>query len=313
MSEFGNQILGRSILDEVKQSYQGFRAAFSNLSRKIAIIRFEPRVDAPQLDRARYEAAAISSRQKIKTFNFLGCQTDEYVKSSLFSKQEFEDLLARLNQDESTTGIIVQLPVSLELRPTLAFAIAPEKDLDALGRSPSLFPICATAEGIVRIVEPFVSPDSIVAVVGHLGFVGRGIVERLSQKAINYIGLERDDDLTPIRDTDLVISATGQPEILDERHLTPYHRLVVDSGFTPIKGEIFGDVKKSAYAIVQNITPVPGGTGPIEMAILMERIVRKEINPNLQPWTYSAPSYRTRAEVEAILQQQRQSQPDLEL
>jgi hypothetical protein len=45
-----------------------------------------------------------------------------------------------------------------------------------------------------------------------------------------------------------------------------------------------GDVDRLAYGIAQNITPVPGGTGPMEMAVLAERYIQKEYDPNLQPW-----------------------------
>lgn len=163
----------------------------------------------------------------------------------------------------------------------------------------------------MRLIEGFVEDEVTVAVVGANGFVGRGVARLLTARDIRCIEIDQQNenyqasDLLQVRDADIVISATGQPGILDERHLTPYHRLVVDCGYVPIGNEKYGDVARSAATIPQNITPVPGGAGPIEMAILMERIVYKEIDRDLRPWRlqdFQTINYYDRAS----LQQQQQ-------
>jgi hypothetical protein len=78
---------------------------------------------------------------------------------------------------------------------------------------------------------------------------------------------------------------------LDERHIKPSHKLVIDCTFAidgltlDEKPNIKGDVARSAYDIPQFITPVPGGIGPMEMAVLLERFIIQEF-PSLQiePW-----------------------------
>ncbi len=89
-----------------------------------------------------------------------------------------------------------------------------------------------------------------------------------------------------------MVSATGVQELLDERHLLPKHRLVVDAGFVPTsEQQILGDVKRSAYNIPQNLTPVPGGVGPLQMATLLERLVTVATGRDIEKWTYRGVGY----------------------
>ena len=238
------------------------------------------------------------------------------------SQAEFTQTLAALNEDPTVAGIIVQHPMREEIRDNLN-QIAPEKDLDVLTiREENPFQIPATSdailrtataftqsEAILRTVEPYIEDNPLIAIVGARGFVGSGVVEPLRQRGASLLELDaRDpdfthDDLLQVAEADIVISAVGQPDILDERHLRPHHRAVIDCGFSPIDEEVYGDVKKSAYDIPQNITPVPGGIGPTEMAILAERLVQKEVAPDLESWSLEKRSYLTRAEVTEIQQQ----------
>ena len=83
-----------------------------------------------------------------------------------------------------------------------------------------------------------------------------------------------------------VVSASGVPRLVDERHLKPKHKLVVDSGFVPLPNQlVIGDVKRSAYNIPQNITPVPNGVGPMQMAVLLERIIELA-GLEIEKWDY---------------------------
>ena len=298
MSQWGNQIRGGPSLGQLKRDYEQYKAPLAVKDKQIAIVRFEPPSDATQSDLARYEAAAVSMRQKVKTFGYLNTPVEEYVCAQNMPENDFETLIRQFNADERITGVIIQVPVPDDLKDYIPL-IEEDKDIDALANG-SRFPTGATAEGIVRIAQPFIDPETTVAVVGSEGFVGTDIIKLLQQRGVDYIPLDQGDDLLRVREADIVISVTGQPEVLDERHLSPTHRLVIDSGFVPIDGEVYGDVKKSAYGIPQNLTPVPGGTGPIEMAVLMERLVQKEIDPQIQPWLFPSSPYLDRSEVEAI-------------
>jgi methylenetetrahydrofolate dehydrogenase (NADP+)/methenyltetrahydrofolate cyclohydrolase len=149
--------------------------------------------------------------------------------------------------------------------------IAPAKGVDALGVD-ALTPACATADGITGIAAPFLESNIAVAVVGASGFVGSGVVD---------LG----DDLRQVRDVD-VLSTTGVAGLLTAEHIHPGHRLVVDSGFVPSTSGPVGDLAPEAAALPKIVTPVPGGIGPVEMAVLAERLVHARAAPGLASWTY---------------------------
>jgi methylenetetrahydrofolate dehydrogenase (NADP+)/methenyltetrahydrofolate cyclohydrolase len=134
-----------------------------------------------------------------------------------------------------------------------------------------------------------------VAVVGSRGFVGQGVTRLLRAQGLDVIGLDIGDDLGRVRDANIVVSATGSPGVLGPGHLHPDHRLVIDTGFVPQpNGSVTGDIRPEAYSIPQRITPVPGGIGPVEMAVLLERVLIKEAAPSLPHWQISAETLHAR-------------------
>lgn len=296
MTRESNQISGSQILRDVKAIYRSYRPTVESMRKNIAIIRFEAAVTDPLDWKYRMMASRISAEQKVKTFAYLGFQTEHVVLPPDVSNADFAALIDRFSADPTTSAVIVQFPPPARLRP-LVQRLHPDKDIDALLERRAPYSACATAEGICRVVQPFTSDEPRIAVVGSRGFVGRGVVRLLKQQGLHPIELDLGDDLTRVRNADIVISVTGQPRLLGPEYIRAHHRLVVDSGFVPRPGGVIvGDVQREAYGIPQNITPVPGGIGPVEMAVLMERIVRKEIDHNLQPWSYQILPYRTHEE-----------------
>ncbi|MEU1888535.1 hypothetical protein ABZ491_23995 [Micromonospora rifamycinica] len=150
-------------------------------------------------------------------------------------------------------------------------------------------------EALVPLVQPFTSDTPAIAVVGAHGFVGRAVVTRLTEHGHEPLQLGLGDDLNSVRDVDVVISVTGSPGLLGPQHIRPHHRLVVDSGFVPSPdGGVTGDISPEAKGIPQNITPVSGGIGPVEMAVLVERVIRQELHADLAPWQYPGRPYQAR-------------------
>jgi methylenetetrahydrofolate dehydrogenase (NADP+) / methenyltetrahydrofolate cyclohydrolase len=289
------RVLGGPILRDVQASYEPYRAAIAAAGKRVTIIRFEAEPGSPADWVARMEASRISADQKVKNFSRLGFAVDHVVLPGDASYARLRDTIRQANDDPAVSGVIVQFPPPPRVRPAVQ-EIAPDKDFDALLDQHSPYPACATAEGIARLVEPFARDHPRIAVVGSNGFVGRGVVRMLEANGHQPVKLDLGDDLSRVREADIVISVTGTPGVLGPEHLRPEHRLVVDSGFVPQPdGSVRGDVRPEAYPIPQHITPVPGGTGPTEMAILMERAVRKEVAPDLAPWRYSGPIRSTGA------------------
>lgn len=282
-----DELRGGKILKHTKEVLAAFSESCSN--QRVTIIRFSPPAEEQEpIKLAKYEAARFSTERKVKTFTALGCEVIQPYLNFSTTPDQFNKLL----QDAVTTsvGLIVQNPIPKHLESFIR-EIPFEKDLDGMRLDNPYFPISATSETIFRLVEPFVQDNDVVAVVGAKGFVGGGVVQLLEERGINMLGLDYGDDLLQTRQANIVVSATGVPELLDERHITPEHRLVVDSGFIPLAdSQILGDVNRSAYDIPQNITPVPGGVGPFQMATLMERLITQVTGQEIERWQCPIPS-----------------------
>lgn len=276
-------IPGRAILAEVRDTYRdAYAATLQELGTRMMVVRFEPTTQ-DTVWAARMEASRVSAEQKVLTFTALGATPDHIVVPDSAGISEIAGIIHRANDDPQVAGIIVQAPPP---QPVLALLneIDPAKDIDALGIfAPRT--ACATADGVVRVAEPYL-PDARIAVVGSSGFVGSGVVTLLRQGGHDPMLFENGDDLRRLRNADVVLSTTGSPWLLTPDHIHPGHRLVVDSGFTPHPDGPRGDLHPDAAAQPQVVTPVPGGIGPVEMAVLAERLLHQRAAPELGAWRF---------------------------
>ncbi|MFC4517969.1 tetrahydrofolate dehydrogenase/cyclohydrolase catalytic domain-containing protein [Streptomyces ehimensis] len=295
-----HQLSGTDLLRTVRENLAPYRATIEPADHTVAVLRFTPaETDPPQWAR-RMEASRISAEQKVRAFTHLGYTVDHRVLPGTTPEAEFARTIQALNVDPAVRAVIVQFPPPARLTPFVQW-LEPAKDIDALLEDRSPYPACATAEGISRVVAPF-ARDADIAVVGARGFVGRGVVRLLEAHGFNVTPLDLGDDLRRAAEADIVVSTAGQPHLLTPEHIRPHHRLVVDSGFTPLSGGgVAGDIHPAAATIPQNLTPVPGGIGPVEMAVLMDRIVRQEAAPALKPWSFPPTPYLTRRQYAAGL------------
>ncbi len=277
------EVPGRAILSEVRDTYRdAYAATLQEHGVRVMVVRFESTTDAP-LWATRMEASRISAEQKVRTFTALGVTPELVVVPDTIGDSEISELIHRANDDLLVAAIIVQAPPP---RPVLALLdeIDPAKDIDSLGVfAPRT--ACATAAGVARVAEPYLA-DARIAVVGSSGFVGSGVVALLHQGGHDPMLLEVGDDLRRLRDADVVLSTTGSPWLLTPDHIHPGHRLVVDSGFTPHPAGPRGDLHPDAAPLPRILTPVPGGIGPVEMAVLAERLVQQAAAPGLDSWRF---------------------------
>jgi methylenetetrahydrofolate dehydrogenase (NADP+) / methenyltetrahydrofolate cyclohydrolase len=241
---------------------------------------------------AQYEAAVTSTNQKVKTFQFLGCDVNKIELPADTDEEDFVQLLQDATDNLGSIGIIVQNPVPNDKLKFKLSNISSKLDIDGINQNNSLFRASATSEAIARLTESFAEPGDKVAVVGSIGFVGSGVVKLLKEKGIDVVELDKakgdsDRDIKEgVLTADIVVSATGKQNLITRDYLKPEHKLVLDAGFVPqADGQILGDVASDAYDIPQNLTPVPGGIGPTQMAVLLERIV-KMAGLEIEPWDY---------------------------
>ncbi|MBM7774087.1 5,10-methylene-tetrahydrofolate dehydrogenase/methenyl tetrahydrofolate cyclohydrolase [Actinokineospora baliensis] len=284
-----NQVSGRSILKDVRDEYvRDYRDTIVKQEKKVAVIRFEAADSETDGWKTKMDASRASAVQKEKNIGALGYQVDHHVLPADTPPSRLKELLAQYNDDDKVSGIIVQMPVGPTMQP-LVERIKADKDIDALlhgTKTESPHDACATADGIARVVEPFLADRPAIAVVGSGGFVGRGVVRLLESHGATLMKLDFGDDLRQVRDADIVISVTGSPRVLGPEHIHEGHLLVVDSGFVPQLGSttVLSDVQHEVSEVPRLVTPVPGGIGPVEMAVLLDRLVHRDVAPDLPPW-----------------------------
>ncbi len=231
-------------------------------------------------------ASQVYVRHKQRRAERLGFTGGTVRLAADAAQAEVEALIDRLNADDSVDGILVQLPLPSHIDSGAVLArILPEKDVDgfhvvntghlAQGR-PQLVP--CTPLGVMRMLAHFdVSVSGLDAVVlGRSNIVGRPMAMLLEQaNATVTVCHSRTRNVEAhLRRADLVVAAIGRPAFLGTRHIRE-GAIVVDVGINRLDdGTLCGDVD---FAAVQErctaITPVPGGVGPMTIAMLMENTV----------------------------------------
>lgn len=203
------------------------------------------------------------------------------------SQSELEDVIAALNQDEQVDGILVQLPLPKHLDAVrLLNQIDPDKDADGLHpvnlgrlvRQEAGLRSCTPA-GVMRLLEEYKIPLSgkQAVVVGRSILVGKPMALMLLEAdATVTIAHSRSQDLKAItQNADILIAAVGIPGLITSEMVKP-GAVVVDVGMNRVtdasgKSRLVGDVHwESTAGVAEFLTPVPGGVGPMTVAMLLQ-------------------------------------------
>lgn len=210
---------------------------------------------------ARFEVARVSAEEKVKAFKAAGVPTELVTDNNWRRFASSKQALL-----SSSTHKIVQYPLPSAIS---SFLIKNDLDMDsANGRC--LPAVCEAVDIALSVLDGWNSMNPI-AVVGAKGFIGKHLVSMLRADSCKVIPLDNGDSLTSLAETEFVISAASTAGCLTEKHITETH-IVLDLGFEKTDDESWGGnlttgaIKKARYA-----TPVPGGMGPAQMAVLIER------------------------------------------
>ncbi len=223
-------------------------------------------------------------RNKHRQAQLAGMTSRNETLPSDVSQRDAEALVRSLATDQSVSGIIVQQPVPAHLDGEALLALIPyEKDVDGLtimsmGRLlrglDSLVP--CTPLGVMRLLEHYGATiaGSRTVVVGRSSLVGMPLAVLLARKGADAtvtIAHSRTADLAKVcREADIVVSATGQARSIGREHVKP-GAWVIDVGISRGETGIVGDVDFAAVeSVAAAITPMPGGTGPMTVACLVE-------------------------------------------
>jgi methylenetetrahydrofolate dehydrogenase (NADP+) / methenyltetrahydrofolate cyclohydrolase len=236
-------------------------------------------------------ASAVYVRNKEKACQKLGIASMGQHFPGNTTQQELEQVIAQLNQDEGVDGILVQLPLPQHLDSiALLHCIDPDKDADGLHpvnlgklvRSEAGLRSCTPA-GVMRLLKEYniTLAGKKAVVVGRSILVGKPLaLMLLEENATVTIAHSHTQDLDAVcRDADILVAAVGKPEMITHEMVKP-GAVVVDVGINRVEDKegnfkLVGDVAfDEVAAIASYITPVPGGIGPMTVAMLLSNTVQ---------------------------------------
>ena len=195
-----------------------------------------------------------------------------------------ETAVARLAADPTVHGILVQSPLPAGYDEEAVLALIPaDKDVDGLttqsmGRLMRGLPglVGCTPLGVMRLLERYgiATAGQRAIVIGRSMLVGLPLSVLLARKGVDAtvtIAHSRSGDITELcRQADIVVGAAGVPRMITAAHVKP-GATVIDVGISRTDAGIVGDVDFDAVqAVAGAITPMPGGTGPMTIACLLE-------------------------------------------
>jgi methylenetetrahydrofolate dehydrogenase (NADP+) / methenyltetrahydrofolate cyclohydrolase len=226
-------------------------------------------------------ASQIYIAGKHRACEEVGIRSIHHGLDAATPERELLELVARLNDDEEVDGILVQLPLPVQIdADRIVAALAPAKDVDGLTAvnagllaqgNPGLVP--CTPAGVMEILRhEGIDPEGLEAVVlGRSQLVGRPLAGLLvAANATVTVCHTRTRDLADVcRRADLLVAAAGVPGLVGPEMVKP-GATVIDVGINRTDDGLAGDVQFGPVSEVAGaITPVPGGVGPMTIAMLL--------------------------------------------
>lgn len=224
---------------------------------------------------------------KEKRAKEIGINFQKYLFPASTSQTEIITLIQKLNQDDSVSALLVQLPLPKKFdTDKIISAIAPQKDADGIHpdnlrllankKSPVVLPATAGAVAAILASSKINLQNKSAAVVGKSQIAGLPIYYYLKNKCrtISVYDKSTKNLAAKTRQADILVVAIGQPKFITQKYLKP-GAIVIDIGINKLLGKTVGDVDfKKAKNFCSAITPVPGGVGPITVAILLENTLK---------------------------------------
>ena len=236
-------------------------------------------------------ASAVYVRNKNKICGELGFQSFEQKLSADTSEEQLLQLVGELNSNKDIHGILVQLPLPDQIdSEKILQAIDPKKDVDGfhpvnVGKlvvGNALLTPC-TPTGIIELLDHYdieISGKHAV-IIGRSNIVGKPVSMLLLQRnATITICHSRTQDLEEVtRSADIIVAAVGRANFITEEMVIK-GTVVIDVGINRVDGKLIGDVDfEPVSKKASHITPVPGGVGPMTIALLMENTLKAFKDP----------------------------------
>lgn len=231
--------------------------------------------------------STVYVRNKSKACKNVGIDFEEYLYDENITEEELLSTIEKLNNDDSVHGILLQSPVPKHININKAFkTISPFKDVDGfnpvnvgnLTIGEDAFISC-TPFGIVKMLEEYnIETEGKKAVIlGRSNIVGKPMIQcMLNKNATVTVCHSRTKDIESItKDADILIAAIGKPKFVTA-DMIKKGATVIDVGINRLDdGKICGDVDfENVSEKAEFITPVPGGVGPMTIAMLLNNVVK---------------------------------------
>lgn len=261
--------LAQKILDELKQALTDFE--------------IKPRLAVAVVGRDPVVEKFIG--QKKKKAHEIGIDVRVYPFAETITTNELRKRIAEIVHEEKNTGVVVQLPLPGHINAQYILnAVPPEKDVDVLsaraignfvvGKS-SIFPTVPAA--IKTLFEEYgvEYQKKQVAILGAGKLVGKPVAWWLAREGVTFslLNSKTKDPEFFLHNADIIISGIGKPRVL-RKEMIAEGAILIDAGTSESEGKTVGDVdiesvsEKAAY-----VTPVPGGIGPLTVALLFKNVI----------------------------------------
>ena len=233
------------------------------------------------------KASQVYVRNKSKACDEIGIEYEEYLKDASITQDELLNLIDELNAREDISGILLQSPIPKHLDIREAFnRIDYKKDVDGfnpinvgkLAIGEDCFISC-TPYGVVKLLEAnnIKIEGKHVVILGRSNIVGRPLIQcMLNEHATVTVCHSRTQNLKEFtKQADILISAIGKAKFVTE-DMVKDGAVVIDVGINRNEqGKVCGDVDfENVKDLASYITPVPGGVGPMTIAMLMNNVVK---------------------------------------
>ena len=232
------------------------------------------------------KASKVYVKNKSKACEDVGIEYEEYLLPTKTKMEELLELIEKLNNDETIHGILVQSPLPEGLDANEAFkTISPKKDVDGfntinvgkLSLNQDCFVSC-TPYGIIKMLENYNIPieGANAVIIGRSNIVGKPLAKCLLNKnatvTVCHSKTKNLGDIT--KQADILIAAIGKAKFVTQ-DMVKKGATVIDVGINRTESGLVGDTdfdaikEKASY-----ITPVPGGVGPMTIAMLMTNVIK---------------------------------------
>ena len=232
------------------------------------------------------EASNVYIKQKENMCNFIGYGFNHIKLDTDIKEEKVLNIIDELNNNDNVTSILIQMPIPKHLdHKKIQNKVHPLKDVDGLtnqnianliNNEEGLFP--CTALGVIELLNNYNIPieGNDITIVGRSNLVGMPLFHILNNmnSTVTLCHSKTKDLKAKTKNADILIIATGKKHLIKEDMVKP-NAIIIDVGINKENGNLYGDVDfETVKEKVTYITPVPGGVGPMTIAMLAKNILK---------------------------------------